>query len=51
MVGSSTPDGLAPVSQQGIVIFSAVLSVVPLLWALTNLALLLRPPQHEPQHN
>lgn len=43
IVGSSTPDGLAPLTQSGVVIFAVVLSLVPLLWAIANLLMLVRP--------
>jgi len=44
IVGSSTPDGLAPLSQTAVITFAIVLTVVPLLWAGANLILLILRP-------
>lgn len=43
-VGSSTPDGLAPLSQTGVTIFVCVLTSLPLLWAGLNFFLLITKP-------
>jgi len=42
MLQSSTPDGLAPLSQEGVFIFAIVLSSVPLLWGITSLVILIK---------
>ncbi len=39
---SSTPDGLAPLSQTAVAIFAITISAISLLWAGANLFLLLR---------
>ena len=47
IVGSSTPDGLAPLSQTGIIVFTATLVMLPLLWAGLNFFQLLSRPMPE----
>lgn len=47
IVGSSTPDGLAPLSQTGIIVFAATLVMLPLLWAGLNFFQLLSRPMPE----
>ena len=47
IVGSSTPDGLAPLSKTGIVVFICTLTGLPLVWAGLNLVQLLNRPMPE----
>lgn len=42
MLGSSTPDGLAPLSASGVFIFTAVICFLFVIWGIFNLVLLLR---------
>jgi hypothetical protein len=42
MLGSSTPDGLAPLSREGVFIFAVTLSTVPILYGITNLVILIK---------
>ena len=42
MLQSSTPDGLAPLSHDSVLIFSFTLSALPLLWGVACLVMLLR---------
>ena len=44
MLGSSTPDGLAPLSTAALVILGCTLAAFPLAWAAYSLALLLLRP-------
>lgn len=44
ILGSSTPDGLAPLSQTAVVVFASVLTAIPILWACLNLFLLVVKP-------
>ena len=48
MLGSSTPDGLAPLSSMGLLIFALVFSLGSILWAVLNFVQLMRiPPSAE----
>lgn len=44
IIGSSTPDGLAPLSLTGVIVFASVLAALPLLWAALNFVQLLNRP-------
>jgi hypothetical protein len=39
---SSTPDGLAPLSYTGVLVFSLVLSILPLGWAVGSFMMMFR---------
>lgn len=47
IIGSSTPDGLAPLSQTGVIVFMATLTGLPLVWAALNFVQLLGRPMPE----
>ncbi len=47
ILGSSTPDGLAPLSQTGIIIFMSTLTGLALAWAALNFVQLLNRPMPE----
>jgi hypothetical protein len=47
ILGSSTPDGLAPLSQIGVIVFMAILTGLPLIWAALNFVQLLNRPMPE----
>ena len=42
MLQSSTPDGLAPLSAVGVLVFASIICLLFILWAVFNLVLLLR---------
>lgn len=42
MLGSSTPDGLAPLTATGILIFAAVICFLFIIWGILSLVMLLR---------
>jgi hypothetical protein len=51
IVGSSTPDGLAPLSQTGIIVFIFTLTGLPLIWAALNFVQLLNRPMPSEEVN
>jgi len=42
IIGSSTPDGLAPLSPLGVLIFVVVLTSLSIIWGLANFYVLLK---------
>lgn len=42
MLGSSTPDGLAPIDTTWLLVFIITISALSMLWGIVNLVLLLR---------
>jgi hypothetical protein len=51
IIGSSTPDGLAPLSQTGIVVFMSTITGLALAWAALNFVQLLNRPMPEEEVN